>query len=75
MSDIGSGDGGLGDGGGGSGLYGYSNADAELRAADAQRPVPYRNTADRATQWLPRVAALIGGILALAWLWRAFGPG
>lgn len=69
--DIGSGDGGLG---GGGGPYGYDNAGAHLRTADAQRPVPHENPGARYAERLPKLAGAVVLILALAWAVQVFWP-
>ena len=70
--DLGPGDGGLGAGGGVP--YGYDNAGAHLRTADAQRPVPHENPGARDAARLPKLAGAIVLILAIAWAVRAFWP-
>ena len=75
--DPGLGDGRLNDGGhvgGGSGMYGFSHADAELRAIDAQRPLRHQSAADRAAERLPRLVGAVILILALTWVVRIFWP-
>ncbi len=72
--DFGQGDSGLATGGGLP--YGYDNAAAHLRTADAQRPVPHENPDHRAAQrLLPRVAGAIVLILFLAWVARVIWLG
>ena len=74
MSDLGSGDGGLGDGGGSLGIQGFADADAHLRTADAQRPIPHENPGARYAPLLPKLAGVIILILAIAWVVRVFWP-
>ncbi len=71
--DFGQGDSGLGVGGGLP--YGYDNAGAHLRTADAQRPVPHENPGARYADRLPKVAGAIVLLVFLAWVVRVIWPG
>jgi hypothetical protein len=65
-----------GDFGGGSELGPVAHPEAELRAADAQRPQEYRNAVDRAGAGVdPRVVVAIVVIVALVvWLLTTLRP-
>jgi hypothetical protein len=65
-----------GDFGKGDGSGPVAHPDAELRAADAQRPGDYRNAADRAGAGV-RLRVVITTIVAIAvivWLLTTFRP-